>query len=150
MGNLKHTVMTFAKAQCSAWVASAVDFGLTFTLASIAGLWYGYATLIGAVCGGLVNCAINYRWVFHAFGMKKKYIAMRYMFVWVGSIVLNTYGTCQVTELTGMNYLISKTIVAALVAVFWNYHLQRTFVFHANRKASDRSLHSETLCNDEE
>ena len=51
----------------------------------------------------------------------------------VGSIVLNTAGTWQLTELSGANYMISKTIVAAFVAVFWNYHLQRTFVFRANR-----------------
>ena len=138
MGNLKNTVMTFAKAQCSAWVASAVDFSTTFVLASIVGLWYGYSTFIGAVSGGIVNCAINYRWVFQTFGLKKKYLAMRYLLVWAGSILLNTYGTCQLTELSGMNYIISKAIVALLVAVLWNYQLQRTFVFHANRER-DRS-----------
>ena len=132
MGNLKTTVVTFTKAQCSAWVASCVDFGMTLMLASLCGVWYGYATLIGAFTGGLVNCGINYRWVFHATGMKKKYMAMRYLFVWIGSIVLNTFGTWQLTELSGVNYIISKTIVAAFVAVFWNYHLQRTFVFRAN------------------
>mgnify|MGYP004509451229 CR=1 FL=1 len=134
MGNLKKAVATFAKAQCSAWVASAVDFGVTLTLASIFGLWYGYATLIGAFTGGLVNCGINYRWVFHAFGMKKKYVALRYVFVWTGSIALNTWGTWRLTELTGINYIISKTIVAVLVAVLWNYQLQRTFVFHYGKQ----------------
>ena len=133
MGNLKNTIATFAKAQCSAWVASSVDFGITLLLANVLGVWYAYATLVGAFSGGLVNCGINYRWVFHTFGMKKKYVALRYTFVWVGSIVLNTAGTWQLTELSGANYMISKTIVAAFVAVFWNYHLQRTFVFRANR-----------------
>ena len=124
----------FGKAQCSAWIASAVDFGITLLLTSLVGMWYGYSTFIGSVCGGLTNCAINYRWVFNAFGMKKKYVALRYMFVWVGSIALNTFGTWQLTEISGSNYIISKTVVAVLVAVFWNYQLQRTFVFHANRE----------------
>ena len=124
----------FGKAQCSAWVASAVDFGITLLLTSLVGLWYGYSTLIGSISGGLTNCAINYRWVFNAFGMKKKYVALRYLFVWVGSIALNTFGTWQLTEISGNNYIISKTIVAVLVAIFWNYQLQRTFVFHANRE----------------
>ena len=136
MGNLKNTVMTFVKAQCSAWVASAVDFSITFVLTSVAGLWYGYSTFIGALSGGLVNCAINYRWVFRSFGLKKKYIALRYMLVWAGSIALNTYGTCLLTELSAINYIISKAIVALLVAVLWNYQLQRTFVFHANHEGS--------------
>lgn len=134
MENLRKAVVTFAKAQCSAWVASAVDFGLTLLLTGVFGVWYGYATLSGAFTGGLVNCGINYRWVFHAFGMKKKYIALRYLFVWTGSIALNTWGTWRVTELAGINYIVSKTIVAVLVAVLWNYQLQRTFVFRSNSK----------------
>ena len=109
MNNVKEKAIMFGKAQCSAWVASAVDFGITLILTSIVDVW------------------------FHTFGMKKKYVALRYTFVWVGSIVLNTAGTWQLTELSGANYMISKTIVAAFVAVFWNYHLQRTFVFRANR-----------------
>ena len=96
-------------------------------------MWYAYATLLGAFSGGLVNCGINYRWVFHAFGLKKKYVALRYVFVWIGSIAFNTLGTWRLTELTGMNYIISKTIVAVLVAVLWNYQMQRTFVFHYGR-----------------
>lgn len=142
MGNFRHTIVTFSKAQCSAWVASAVDFAVTLLLVNLSNMWYGYATFIGALSGGLVNCAINYRWVFHATGLKKKYVAMRYMFVWAVSIALNTYGTCMVTELTGLNYIISKAIVAVLVAVLWNYQMQRTFVFHDNRgiKTNNKSI----------
>ena len=139
MGSLKHSIITFSTAQCSAWVASAADFAVTLALVNIFGMWYGYATFIGAVSGGMVNCAINYRWVFHAFGMKKKYIALRYMFVWGVSIALNTLGTCQVTEMTGLNYVISKAIVAVLVAVLWNYQMQRIFVFHEGRRSVQKT-----------
>lgn len=55
---------------------------------------------------------------------------MRYIFVWAVSIALNTFGTFSLTELTNTNYIISKAIVAVLVAVFWNYQMQRSFVFH--------------------
>lgn len=65
MNNVKEKAIMFGKAQCSAWVASAVDFGITLILTSIVDVWYGYSTFIGAVCGGLTNCGINYRWVFH-------------------------------------------------------------------------------------
>lgn len=135
MNNIKDKAIMFGKAQCSAWIASAVDFGMTLVLTSVVGLWYGNSTLIGAICGGLTNCAINYRWVFRTFGMKKKYVALRYAFVWIGSIALNTVGTWQLTEISGVNYMVAKTIVAAFVAVFWNYHLQRTFVFKVGRTA---------------
>ena len=55
-------------AQCSALVATCFDFLLTIVLARFAHMWYAYATLLGAIFGGIVNCCINYRWVFHAFG----------------------------------------------------------------------------------
>ena len=55
MNNVKEKAIMFGKAQCSAWVASAVDFGITLILTSIVDVWYGYSTFIGAVCGGLTN-----------------------------------------------------------------------------------------------
>ena len=62
---------------------------------------------------------------------------------WGGSIILNAWGTFALTEwLTGMTwvngllgyyidnvFILSKIIVAVLVAFFWNYHLQRFFVY---------------------
>lgn len=133
MVDIKGSIITFSKAQCSAWVATAIDFGVTLLLSELCGLWYGYATFAGAFAGGCSNCFINYRWVFHAFGQKKKYVAIRYLIVWWVSIVLNTVGTCQLTETLRIDFVIAKAIVAALVAVLWNYQMQRVFVFHANR-----------------
>lgn len=129
MGNVRNAILTFSKAQCSAWIASAVDFAVTIILAEMAGLWYAYATFIGAISGGITNCCINYRWVFHAFGMKIKRIATRYMIVWAGSILLNTYGTYWLTELSGINFIISKIIISITVGLFWNYQMQCRFVF---------------------
>lgn len=133
MGNIRRGIVTFAKAQCSASVATVADFALTIVLAKLCHMWYADATLLGAIFGGIVNCSINYRWVFHALGMKKKYVALRYLLVWIGSIALNTYGTYALTEASGMNFVLSKAIVAVAVAVIWNYQMQRVFVFHANR-----------------
>lgn len=72
-------------------------------------LWYGYSTFIGALNGGIANCLINYRWVFHAFEMKKRNIAIRYLVVWGGSILLNTYGTYILTELSDQYFMFSKS-----------------------------------------
>lgn len=140
MGNIKRGILTFAKAQCSASVATAADFALTIVLAKLCRVWYADATLIGAIFGGMVNCSINYRWVFHAIGMKKKYVALRYIIVWTGSIVLNTLGTYKLTEATGIDFVISKAVVAVAVAVLWNYQMQRVFVFHANKAARAQDI----------
>ncbi|WP_317323302.1 GtrA family protein [Leyella lascolaii] len=134
MDNLRAKLITFCKAQCSAWIASAIDFGTTIILAHVFGLWYGYSTFIGALNGGIANCLINYRWVFHAFEMKKRNIAIRYLVVWGGSILLNTYGTYILTELSDQYFMFSKIIVSVIVAVFWNYQMQYRFVFNSKNK----------------
>ena len=127
----------------SLYVASLIDFLVTILLVKLSGLFYLYATFLGSVVGGVVNCVINYGWVFHADDCKKTHVALKYLFVWGGSILLNTWGTFALTEwLTGMHwvdgllghyindvFILSKIIVAILVAFFWNYHLQRVFVY---------------------
>lgn len=129
MDNLKKAILTFGKAQFSAWFASAIDFLLTILLAKVCGLWYAYATFIGSLAGGIVNCIINYKWVFHANGAKKSSVAIKYFIVWTGSILLNTLGTYFLTELSGIDFIFVKAAVSFVVAVIWNYQLQRIFVF---------------------
>lgn len=128
---MKNAVITFGKAQISAWIASFVDFAVTIILAQFAELWYGYSTFIGALMGGVTNCIINYKWVFHPDSINKRHIAARYMMVWTGSILLNTFGTLYLTEATGVSFIIVKAAVAVAVAVLWNYQMQRLFVFNA-------------------
>lgn len=45
MNNVKEKAIMFGKAQCSAWVASAVDFGITLILTSIVDVWYGLSLI---------------------------------------------------------------------------------------------------------
>ncbi len=137
------SVVIFLKAQLSAQFASLVDFLFTILLATLFDVYYLHATFIGSVVGGVVNCVINYRWVFQSSGCKKVHVAVKYILVWGGSICLNTWGTFVMTEwLTDMNwvngllgqyidnvFILSKIVVAVLVALFWNYHMQRLFVY---------------------
>lgn len=127
---MKNAVITFGKAQISAWIASFIDFAVTIILAQYAELWYSYSTFIGAFMGGITNCIINYKWVFHPDSINKRYMVARYMMVWTGSILLNTFGTLTVTEATGVSFIIVKAAVAIAVAVMWNYQMQRLFVFN--------------------
>ena len=55
MGKIKHELWTFAKAEMSASVSSCVDFGLAISLTFLELFTYGYANIIGVVCGGLTN-----------------------------------------------------------------------------------------------
>ena len=139
----RRSFILFLKAMCSAQIASAVDFMATLALVNFCGLYYVYATFLGALSGGVVNCCINYKWVF-CVSSSKCHIALKYMLVWGGSIILNTYGTYFLTEcmmrmawvdrLSNMYvsvnlFLLPKVVVALIVSFFWNYQLQRKFVY---------------------
>ena len=129
MGKVKHEIWVFSKAQITAQLATLCDFLVSILLFEVFGMWYVAATFIGAVSGGIVNCLLNYRFVFGSDGQKKRYVAFKYLLVWTGSIVLNTLGTFIITELSGHHFIIAKAIVSVAVALLWNYQMQRFFVY---------------------
>ena len=143
----KGGIFTFIRAQFSSQIASITDFLVTILLKVVLSVYYVYATFIGSVCGGIVNCAINYKWTFKAQGVKKKFVVIKYILVWCGSILLNTYGTYLLTEFLGKFgwiqellgrffddiFIVSKAVVSLLVGWTWNYNMQRVFVYK-NRK----------------
>jgi putative flippase GtrA len=149
---------TFFRAQLSSQLASITDFLVTILLANLLHLYYVYATFIGAVCGGIANCVVNYRWTFKSMDVKKRYVAIRYVVVWGGSILLNTFGVYLMTELLKRIpwlmeisshfferniFIIPKIIVSLFVGFVWNYNMHRFFVFkNLNLKRFFRSDNS--------
>lgn len=129
MGKVREEVMKFTKAQASAIIATTVDFLLSLFAYEVCGINYVVSSFIGALSGGIVNCVVNYRWVFGSDGQHKRYVALKYLIVWTGSIVLNTAGTYLLTELTGSYFIWSKAVVSVVVAFLWNYQMQRFFVY---------------------
>lgn len=142
MGRLTKEILTFGKAETSAIVASAVDFSLSFLLVQAVGTWYAQASFFGALAGGIINCYVNYRWVFDKQKQRKPYIVFKYFVVWSISILLNTSGTWFFTELSGVNFIIIKAIVAVVVAILWNYQMQRIFVFRNLRMRNKQKTNS--------
>ncbi len=126
----------------SAQMATIADFLVTILLVRLFEVYYVYATLAGAVYGGIVNCVINYKWTFKSTG-KKTNVAVKFILVWVCSIWLNTWGTYALTESLakipwvrdtlsqyfGDFFIIPKMAVAVIVALFWNYNMHRFFVY---------------------
>lgn len=132
MGRVKHELWVFCKAQLSAQIATIIDFTMSLFLASVCGLWYVYATFLGALSGGIANCVLNYQWVFKSKDLKKRYVTLKYLLVWTGSIWLNTGGTYLLTELSGQHFIFAKIVMAVMIALLWNYPLQRVFVYRDN------------------
>lgn len=130
----------FIRAQLSAQIATIADFAVSIALNQWFGIYYVYATLSGSITGGVINCAINYKWTFHTDDCSPAHVLFKYVLVWIGSIGLNLWGTFLLTEFlkaqTGyfhlnasQAFITSKITVSAMVAVLWNYNLHRVFVF---------------------
>ena len=143
-------MITFTKAQLASLLATGVDFLVTFLLLRWAGIppvatgagvtavgtgvtaasaritFYG-AT--GTVCGGFTHFMVSRNWVFNA--QEKKWTAQvnRYVLVWIGNLALNASGLYLLTRYTTINPMIAKIVTATTVAVFYNYTLQKRFVF---------------------
>lgn len=131
-------IAQFLKAQLSSVLATAADFAVTALLFRLCGLHHTWSTLIGSVTGGVVNCVINYEWTFRTGSRSKSGVALRYIVVWVGSIVLNTCLTTVSVEalrrVIDLKTLMSaKAVMAVLVALLWNFPMQKYFVFRHRR-----------------
>lgn len=130
------------KATATSQVSSWTDFIVSLILFEFINLNPLYSKAIGATTGGIVNCFLNYKWTFRNNDVSKRMVAIKYALVWVGSLLLNSYGTDFVYYLLanwqclidmGFKdagfFMTAQLIVSFLVSVFWNILLQRYFVF---------------------
>lgn len=139
-------ICTFLRSGVSSQLASIVDLSLGFVLFSWCHFDAFLATAIGAIAGGAINCAVNYKFTFHADGCPWSAVIIKYTMVWVGSLLLNSFGTDWLTSLferwpllaaLGVTskgcYAGARLIVSLLVSWFWNFLLQRYFVYVSTR-----------------
>lgn len=136
-------VTTFLRSSISSQIASWIDMGVGFVFFAFIHLAPWISTAIGAVCGGIVNCCINYRFTFHASDVPVKAVAVKYALIWIGSLALNVYGTQVVYEiLKGLTFLedmgfkpngyyaAARLSVSLIVSIFWNFLMQKNFVYN--------------------
>ena len=134
---IKRLIIQFLEAEASSLISTFVDFITTALLVKYAGWWYVIATSVGAACGGTTNAIINYNWTFKGTEQQKRTILYRYFFVWLGSLFLNTAGTTLVANIMSHDgtakafgiVMESKTIVAVIVAILWNFTMQKRYVY---------------------
>jgi putative flippase GtrA len=130
---MSNLIRTFSKAQVSAGIATAADYGVIFFSAEVLKLWYVLAVALGALVGAVSNFLINRHWSFKG-GFDRKTSAwhgqaFRYAWVSGASLLLNTGGVWFVTETLKIHYAISVFAVSIAVGVFFNYPLHRNYVF---------------------
>lgn len=116
--------------QIAGFLATVVDFGITFLLTNVFLIWIGYSNFIGALFGAIANFIISTLWAFA--GSKNKLINQiwKYTIVSFGSALLNTLLVVLFTEKWfQFDLLITKIFVAITIAWTYNFLLMRYFVF---------------------
>lgn len=144
--NSNTLVFTFLRSIAASQAASWVDLGTGFILFAFAHFTPWVSTAIGAVAGGIINCIINYKFTFHAQNCPWKAVMVKYAMVWLGSILLNSFGTQFVyyilenwhwLERVGFKpdgyYAAARLAVSLIVSWGWNFVLQRNFVYKNRR-----------------
>lgn len=133
---------TFVRSTVSSQISSWTDMFTSFALFAWVNLMPWVATVIGSVVGGIVNCIIGYKFTFHAQGVSKKAVVVKFLMVWLGSVVFNSWGTDALyhllkswhwLETIGFRpdgfFAAARLTVSLVVSLAWNFLLQRKFVY---------------------
>jgi len=88
---------------------------------------------IGGIIGAGINFFVNRIWSFKSKETTYQYGALQQLIMFLpvvfGSIVLKSSGTYLLTLLTKLDYKLTRLAADALVSVFFNYMLQKNWVF---------------------
>lgn len=124
------------QAQAVAVMATAADFAMSWLLLAAlpaSDACTACAVAAGAATGAAVSCAANHLWTFQGNGNHPLTVLRRYAVVWIAGLAINTGGTVVLARHLP-HAILAKAIVAAIVALLWNYPLFSHYVY---RKASD-------------
>lgn len=140
----KSLVPTFLRSavssQASGWVDLVASFVFFYWVFNHHLAWL--ATGIGVVLGGVVNCLLCYKFTFRAENCPWEAVVVKYALVWIGNLILNAGGTdllnillqkWHILEELGFKsagyYSTARIVMSLLVSWFWNFVLQRNFVY---------------------
>jgi putative flippase GtrA len=111
----------FLKANAASLIASFCDFLITIIIKE----WLD----ADPVLGGIINFIIGRYWVFEAGHLNIYNQSRRYFIIWAGNLLLNAFGVYILLNYVGLNYILAKLITSVIVAVGYNYPLQKRYVF---------------------
>lgn len=125
----KGGVASFLKAQLSAFIGGIVDYGVMLLFKEIFGFSVAIAICISGVVGAIVNFTINRVWSFKSESTPLGSQLWKFVLVVIGSILLKSQGTPLLSDLTGLDYKITRLMVELVVSLGFNFVLQKYWVF---------------------
>jgi putative flippase GtrA len=124
--------------QLGAIASTVVDYLVMIVCVSVIGLHPVAGTIAGAASGAFTSFTLGRRWIFHARGGELRGQVLRYALVSAISLCGNALGE-GLLVLTGLNYILSRVVIATLVGVGWNFPMHRHFVFRPDRAIDEGS-----------
>jgi putative flippase GtrA len=128
---------TLGRHQLGSLIATLVDFGTMIACVELLRLSPVLGTGIGAAMGGITNFVLGRTWIFHSQSGKLGGQALRYAMVSGASACWNALGEHLVADRAHVPYVEARALVSIFVSLFWNYPMQREFVFHESRATKD-------------
>ncbi len=129
MGKKQHSVKVFLKYNIVAGIATAVDFAVLIFFTEILQIRYLLSAVFGAVSGGITAFVLERNWTFMKKDGKLSLQAKKYAGIWLTSIFLNISGLYLFVEYIGLQYIISKVIVAVIVGIGFNFLTHKYYIF---------------------
>jgi len=129
LSTLRKSVYTFLRAQLSSFIGGMFDYALMVVLTEFGHIFYTVSIVLSGMFGAVINFSLNRYWAFKNRETPKRKQLRRFVFVVFGSIALKSSGTYLFTELLQLDYKISRLCVDAVVAVTFNFPMQKYWVF---------------------
>lgn len=122
-------IASFLKYNVTAIAATAADFLVLILFTELFKFWYLIAGTLGAISGGITAFILSRNWTFDGKEANIFKQAVKYVIVWLTSILLNITGLYILVNHFGYQYIISKIIIAIVVGIGFNYYMQKHFIF---------------------
>ena len=122
-------MLTFLKTQVASIIGSLVDFLITILLVQVWHTWYVAGNFVGNVSGAMLQFLLCKDWVFKTKTQNQFSPLIKFLFVWIGNLLLSAAGVFLLTNFAGLNYIISKIITSFILGTTYNYLLLKKFVF---------------------
>ncbi len=130
---MHHSILMFSKAQISSFIGGVVDYGIMILFTELLHVHYTISIAFGGIIGAVINFSVNRMWSFYSKETPYKYTVIQQLTMFcpmvLGSIALKSGGTFALTSLTKIDYKFTRLAVDAIVSVFFNYMLQRHWIF---------------------